>query len=355
MRKRPAAAAPDRRVKRLAARAGKGSLQDRRVGPWTLRLYREHAAAFFRWCRAQGYPLPSTCVDFEEVLCVYAEDLYESGDSRRTLAYTLSAVGFFVQSVSRRIPGAWRLHSAWGKCEPPERTPPLTKVMVQAIAGHYVGCGMPEAATCVLLGYHCLLRTGEMLKLEAQDISASDSLVHLLLRETKVGQRLGESELVSVDDPLLVRLCRLLAEGLGPGTLLIGCSPSRFRTTWKRALSALCFPARFKCYGLRRGGATAHFRLHGSFSRTSHRGRWKHERTTRLYVQDAMLSLSEQYDTLAQSVISAQRVGLIEAALRHKFWGKPATPLLPCCARQSGGGPTAAVEGGCSAGTKPGG
>ena len=112
MRKRPAAAAPDRRVKRLAARAGKGSLQDRRVGPRTLRLYREHAAAFFRWCRAQGYPLPSTCVDFDEVLCVYA--------------------------------GAWRLHSAWGKCEPPERTPPLTKVMVQAIVGHYVAAACPR-------------------------------------------------------------------------------------------------------------------------------------------------------------------------------------------------------------------
>ena len=156
---------------------------------------------------------------------------------------------------------------------------------------------------------------------------------------------------------------------------MIGCSPSRFRSTWHKALSALRFPTRFKCYGLRRGGATAHFRLHGSFSRTSHRGRWKHERTTRLYVQDAMLSLSEHFDTLAQSVISAQRVALIENALRHKFWGTPAPqdrrsgsfargvwggsleadPLLHCCAYQSGDGLTAAVEGGRSVGTKPGG
>jgi len=216
--------------------------------------------------------------------------------------------------------------------------------MVQAIAGHYVGEDMPEAATCILLGYHCPLRTGEMLKLEPQDISCSDSLVHFLLKETKVGQRLGESELVSVDDALLIRLCRLLAESHSPGSLLIGCSPSRFRTMWHRSLTALRYPARFKCYGLRRGGATAHFRSHGSFNRTSHRGRWHHERTTGLHVQDAMLSLSEEYDKLAQSVISAQRVGLIESALRHRCWGRPA--LRPAAA---------VLEGGRSAGTKPGG
>ena len=78
----------DSRAKRLAARAGKGSLQDRRVTAQTLRLYREHVAAFFPWCRAQGYQLPSTCVEFDELPCLFAEDLYESCDSRRTLAYT---------------------------------------------------------------------------------------------------------------------------------------------------------------------------------------------------------------------------------------------------------------------------
>ena len=343
MRKRPAAvAAQDSRVKRLAARAGKGSLQDRRVHPRTLRLYREHAAALFRWCRAQGYAIPETCVEFDHILSIYAEDLYESGDSRRALAYTLSAVSFFVPSVSKRIPGAWRLHSIWGKCEPPQRTPPLTKGMVQAIAGHFVGEDLPEAATCVLLGYHCLLRTGEMLKLEAQDLSCSDSTVHLLLRETKVGQRLGESELVSVDDPLLIVLCRILAEGMATGSLLLCCSPERFRTMWRRALSSLRYPERFKPYGLRRGGATAHFQHHGSFSRTSTRGRWRHERTTRLYVQEALLDLSVHFDTLAQSVISAQRIALLEPALRRKY-GRLASSLA------------AVREGGCSAGTELGG
>ena len=44
---------------------------------------------------------------------------------------------------------------------------------------------------------------------------------------------------------------------------------------------------RFTPYSLRRGGATWHFHKYGSLSKTAVDGRWKHERTAKIYIDGA--------------------------------------------------------------------
>ena len=50
-------------------------------------------------------------------------------------------------------------------------------------------------------------------------------------------------------------------------------------------------PLRYHPYSLRRGGATHHFKVLGSLSKTCIRGRWRHQPTARIYIQDGVAML----------------------------------------------------------------
>ena len=254
-------------------------------------------------------------MEFDELPGVFAEDLYESGDSLRTLSYTLSGLGFLVPSLARKMHGAWRLHSAWKRLEPPRRTPPLTTAMTQAIAGQFLQMGFPGCAMGVLLGYHCLLRTAEMLSLHVSDIKVSRRTFHLLLKETNIGQRLGQNEMCNVDDNFLRDLCKVVASTKQSEALVCELGAYAFRRRWHSALRALQYPAGYLPYGLRRGGATSNFRLHGSFDRISDRGRGKNSQTTQVYINEAMQDVSTNWDSSSLSVHSAESLASLRISL----------------------------------------
>ena len=126
--------APVTKSDRRKARLGKGRLRDRAVTSRTRQLYWQHVQFFFRWLQREQRPLPRTVWQFDEQLCEFAETLWEEGDSRRTLRYTLTG----------RLSASWKLHKIWERAEPAVRTPPLTMAMVRAIAGEFCVAATPE-------------------------------------------------------------------------------------------------------------------------------------------------------------------------------------------------------------------
>ena len=116
-------------------RIHKGTLRDRQVTPRTRQLHQERIDFFFAWCQKTGRSAPINTVVFDMQLMAYAEHLWESGDSKMALSCTFSAFVFFVESLSKRLNGSWRLRRVWEKAEPAARTPPLSKHMVQGLAG----------------------------------------------------------------------------------------------------------------------------------------------------------------------------------------------------------------------------
>eukprot|EP00974_Lingulodinium_polyedra_P066337 6420212-Lingulodinium_polyedra.AAC.1 len=73
--------------------------------------------------------------------------------------------------------------------------------MAEALAGSAVRKGSHAFALCVLLGFHGLLRTGELLALQWQDVACDlvTATAFVNLGFTKSGKRRGQREAVRID------------------------------------------------------------------------------------------------------------------------------------------------------------
>ena len=111
----------------------------------------------------------------------------------------------------------------------------------------------------------------------------------LQLLQTKSSGHQIHSERLLAWDSLAVQALRFLCKGLQPGDYLIPLSAVRFRTLWHRATQFLLLHDFYIMpYSLRRGGATSAFRRGTSFEQLMVRGRWAHQRTARIYLDEAL-------------------------------------------------------------------
>jgi hypothetical protein len=273
-------------------RRKQGRLRDRVVSPKTLKRYEKAMKSFFKWARALGFSIPERVDEFDILLCQYAEVLWSDGDSKCLLADCLSGLMHTVPPLRWRLNGSWRLHAAWRKAEPSKQVPPLTTTMAQGIAGGFVKHGWAQDAVGILLGFHCILRTGELLDLLVGDILFGKEVAILVLRDTTIGGRTGVHQEVEVSDLWIYqRLLRMMA-GRELGDHVMGSSGKTFRRRWRTVLQELGIPAKFTPYGIRRGGATALFQHTGKYDMVMQKGRWASMKSMKLYVNAALAFLA---------------------------------------------------------------
>ena len=113
-------------------------------------------------------------------------------------------------------------------------------------------------AVSLLVGAHCLLRTGELNKLKVGHIQYDAYLTSAVLNlgSTKGSLRRGAQETVSLDLPWLVCLLRALTTPLGDEDFVAPWGTTFRRHFDKLAKDAGLGSCAFKPYSLRRGGAT---------------------------------------------------------------------------------------------------
>jgi hypothetical protein len=283
------AAARVLRAERQRQRIRAGPLRDRRIKAVTLGRYRRHLRWWIRWCRATGHGLPRTRLALDLACSAYAECLYQEGESKSVLANTLSAVVHYVPSLKGSLRAAWGLYAVWHREEPEAQCPAIDVATLQAMAGAMVYRGYPRAALATLLAHHCCLRTVEMLTLATTDILLGSQRSLLILRSTKIGQRMGVDEEVTVHDAFVLRGLRRLVPSLQRGATLLGMSGFEYRKLWKLVVADLRLPRDVQPYGLRRGGATCLFQHSGSFDAVAVRGRWHTLKALRVYIKGALL------------------------------------------------------------------
>ena len=229
-------------------------------------------------------------------LCDYIENLWQEGDTKAWAADAISGMMHFVPQLRGQLRGAGRLMKAWGTLELPDRAPPLTTGFVTALAGAALSEGSFRMCVILLLGFHALLRTGELLQVRAQHIvfQAGHPTALLTLPTTKSGQRLRNvPESVTITDPTLLDYLAVLLPRLWPGELIFPGGDHAFRVGFPRICQSAHLPALdWKPYSLRRGGATAHFLQYGSLDRTAIRGRWQNQRTARIYIDEGVAILA---------------------------------------------------------------
>jgi len=146
----------------------------------------------------------------------------------------------------------------------------------------------PDFALAIYVCFLALLRGFEILNLSLEDCqSRGPGQLCLILRDTK-GARLRnvEFETVTIKDPLVIRI--LLKCKKEWRVRLFNKKPSEFYKRYQEAVNffRLKHP-RPTPHGIRRGGASWHFKLHGSFDRTVEHGRWASVGSARIYINEA--------------------------------------------------------------------
>lgn len=189
------AATPSERAKQ---RQRLGSLRQLTVQPCARARYEKAISFFFSHLRMEGFSLPTQKSKLDPLLCDYLEHLWSSGAGRAQACDTLAGLQNQQPNLKGHMPGAWRLLKTWHQNELPSRAPPFPEHVVQALAGWAFFKGLYSFGISVLVGFYCMLRTGEVLQLRSSHIlcSASERQALISLGLTKGGKRQGAAESV---------------------------------------------------------------------------------------------------------------------------------------------------------------
>lgn len=236
--------------------------------------------------------------EMDELISDWIEQQFSQGSPINIVADGLSGLHYFLPSTRRKLPTCWKLFAIWRKIEVPARAPPITEDVCWAIVSRALQSEELSFAALVALGFHCFLRTGEMLAVRPCDLLIKADKGIVRLPASKGGARHNVQESVTITDKLLLNILhelllykRATRETRVP---IWTRSPGAFRNLFYAMLKFFDIEhLRFRCYSLRRGGATAYFQAHGLMEKTLLRGRWASISVAKLYLCDALSQLPE--------------------------------------------------------------
>lgn len=229
--------------------------------------------------------------DLDQVLSEFVEAQWARGESLYVIADGLSGLHFFWPELRGTLRNSWRLFKCWRRVEAPARAPPITGPIVRAFIARAVELNELSFACLLALGFHALLRTGELLNVAAKDLDISEACGVLRLPHSKSGARTGSNEAIAIRDKLTLQLLDtwLAVVKPAPGQLLWPYSAQRFRRRFLEfnRFFRIC-DLQFKPYSLRRGGATFLLQWGQPMEAILLRGRWRSLAVARLYLQDGL-------------------------------------------------------------------
>eukprot|EP00435_Cladocopium_sp_Y103_P048031 s1613_g14.t1 len=187
---------------RKKVRKTMGSLKHLTVQPKTRQRYSEELQHFFSYLRGEGLRLPSRRDAMDSLVSDYLEFLWSQGEGRAMASTFLAALQDSDPKLKGCLPGSWRLMRTWVANEIPQRAPPLSDSVLRAMVGWAIMHDEPTFGLSLLVGFHGLLRTGELLGLQAWQIHmtgrATPAVISLGL--TKSGKRQGAAESVTITE-----------------------------------------------------------------------------------------------------------------------------------------------------------
>ena len=272
-----------------------GPLRGLTVQPVTKQRYQQSLNEFFQYLKDEHLLFPSSPAQLDNLVSDYLEYLWAKGLGRSAASNILAALQDQQPKVKGKMPQAWRLLKAWVTHEVPNRAPPLPLDILEAMVGYSLFKEDFAFALTLLLGFHGLLRTGELLQLQGAHISVSSPKgpAVISLGWTKSGKRQGAAESITIH---VEDICRRLHQWkrMMPSHQLLAGPGHLWRQKFNNILQALSFHKwDFRPYSLRRGGATYQFKIHGQFDRLLLQGRWQSMKTARIYVNDGLAVLAE--------------------------------------------------------------
>ena len=225
----------------------------------------------------------------------YLEYMWAQGEGRASASTFLAALQDFDPKLKNNLPGSWRLMKTWSTHETPSRAPPMTEPVLRAMVGWAVLHGHETFALSLLVGFYGLLRTGELLTVQAWHIHMSSpsqpAVVNLGL--TKAGKRQGAAESITLTEKHVLSKLWSWKDRVPPHTFLT-LKPHAWRALFAECITKLKLERwEFRPYSLRRGGATHLFVKVNSLDQVLLAGRWTALKTARIYLNSGLAMLSE--------------------------------------------------------------
>ena len=140
-----------------------GKLQDLTVQPVTRERYRKARESFYEWLRQENLVMPTTAFYLDSMVSDYLEYLWAAGKGRSMGSNILAALQDAQPHFRGKLKNSWRLMKAWVTHEVPNRAPPMPLDVLHVLVGYALFKKEPLFALNLLLAFHGLLRTGELL------------------------------------------------------------------------------------------------------------------------------------------------------------------------------------------------
>lgn len=229
--------------------------------------------------------------ELDDTIAEWVEKEFAEGEPLHKISDALCGLHHFQPWTRHLLTQSWKLFKVWRRYEVPMRAPPLTEDVLFGFVGKLFTDGDLIMAALLLVGFHTMLRTHEMMEVCPSNFLLGESTGVLSIPRSKSGQRRNSKESVAIYDLYTLELARLMVkECRDKGHWLAPCwrfSGSRFREFYGLSKYFGVEHLGLKCYSIRRGGATSDFQKHGLMERTLIRGRWASTGVARLYITDA--------------------------------------------------------------------
>ena len=191
---------------------------------------------------------------------------------------------------------AWRLLKEWQLREPLEVRTPASPELVRAVISVAFSWDWMAVGALVWLGFHCILRPGELCELRKTDLrldlgggsTASYRGVGVcVINKPKTRKTAARRQHVLIEDKALMWFLSLFLGLLRPLEKIWPFSPATFSKRLERILEFLKCVGAFPAAGLRAGGATHHFLTFRDVQLLRLRGRWVVLKSLEHYVRNA--------------------------------------------------------------------
>lgn len=293
------------------------------VADTTHRRYRTAVLGFIHWARS-SYREITHLDEFDTHVSDYIQHLFNSsgrsGSGKTTANYVVYGLMHLQPGLRSRLPIAQRSLKGWNRLFPAKPYPPMTWEVAVSVALLLARrFSSLRWGLAVLLSFDCLLRVGELLGLDKEDVAfsqdprlnADSSCAMLRLRHTKT----GPNKWVRVENLAVIALLRTVVQASADGQLLFSFPVADYRTAFKSAVTALGLSPSYVPHSLRHGQATRLFMLGVPLPDIMLRGRWAASSSATRYIQAGPALL------LAQRVpADVARMGsLSDAALLAAF------------------------------------
>lgn len=259
----------------------------------TTKDYKLAVTDFLNWCDEHDYDT-SDYDELDEHLCDWMHEIYTDYDGnhyKQKVANAVNGVQMLLPRAKGKLLIANKCLKRWTKARPSVSYPPLTWDLAVTIAVQMIRAGFYQFAVATVLGFDCLLRISEFMKLRKSDVSdARDPRLGSEYRQMTISFRTtktGPNQSCDVRIAAVKTILRDLVSRTKGDELLFPGGVRKYRDVFKACCRDLRLTASYVPHSLRHGGATRMYLMGESIDSILHRGRWRATESARRYIQSS--------------------------------------------------------------------